>query len=238
MEDVSTILLLANGSLSVLFISVVYYASINSREKDLLLFYSLSKLCSFFLFSKGILLRRETEQKYSIYIVVYEIVLSFYLFYTGKVSLFHMSNISWADSGFIGIIVLGVYSTQAQRPPREKRLLSGEIDIVHYTLSIALENILFISRFSCFFYLICDNCFLSRGIVLFYLTVSTLGGNRWIIWGSSLVSIVAFKDILLLQSISSISLFIPGVTTFFLSLGNRYLEWANTNTVNRRAVIE
>ncbi|KAI5192817.1 hypothetical protein NEMIN01_2233 [Nematocida minor] len=239
MYNISTLLLLGNSSLTVLFVSIVYAACVKNSNKDLFLFLLLSKICTFFLFSRGILLQRTVDQKYAIYVVVYEMLSILYLYHISLLAFVHMATLLWSNSAYILTILLGIYNTYIQHSwRRHRRLLSGEIDILYYNLTVSSEILSFISRFASSLYLMSDNTVVSKILILSYLVINMWGTGGCLLASSAFIVLWSFKDVLLAQSISGITLFVLTSIKFGFLLADRYLQWSIKNASPKRIALE
>lgn len=240
MYNLGTILLLANGALTVLFTSVAYTTCImHHRNKDIFLFLLLSKICVFFLFSKGSLMKRAIEQKYATFVVVYEILCSLYLHHIGSLGSDETAVIMLMNGLYLLSILLGIYNTHRHVPyTTYRRLLSGEMDILYYNVTLSAEILVFISQFSCALYLISDNSLISKGIIIAFLILSIWGSGRYLVCSAASVVLWAFKDVLLLQSVSGITLFVSSAVTLGVLLADNYLSWSIRNPFPKRIPLE
>ncbi|KAI5180467.1 hypothetical protein NEOKW01_0771 [Nematocida sp. AWRm80] len=192
-------------------------------SKNTYLYLLLSKICSFFLYVRGFLNNRITEQKYVLFIIVYETISMIYLLMTNEVSRGIIKIIMWCNTICIILLLLGIFSIKRHLPWRVyKRLMTTEMDIVMYHIGNSIEIVHFISQYSSVLYVLSDNLLWIKVVVVVFLYLTAMKySNRMILLIQSIVSVISFMEIVFESSISRISLFVPSVLHVFL-LGTEY----------------
>ncbi|KAH9387018.1 uncharacterized protein NEMAJ01_1914 [Nematocida major] len=240
MYSLSTTLLLLHGSLTVLSLSVARSVCfLQEKNKEVFLFLLLSKICSFFLFSKGTLLGRTIEQKYAAFVTVFEILSGGYLSHVEKMRVLDASLLVFVNGLSLWGILAGIHNTHMQVPYKtQRRLLSGEMEILCYNITTAGEILLFISQFACTLYIISETPVVSKVVVSVFLLQSIWGSGRALIFCNVMANLWAFKDVLISPSMCSISLFVSSTATLGALLAGNYLSWSMRNPTAQRVTVE
>ncbi|KAI5129501.1 hypothetical protein NEPAR08_1651 [Nematocida parisii] len=238
MRNLDTFLLLTAGALTILCLAVAYSACIEEKmDKDSFIFFVLNKTCTFLLFSKGILIEKTIYQKYSIYLTIYTMIACIYLSHMEKLSVSPISIIIAVDGTSLLFILLGIHNIHKERQLKSA-LLSGELEILHYTLGKTNEILLFISQFACLVYIMSTNYVLSKIVVVLFLLHTFYKENKYLPYTTGTVVALTFKDIVLCASISNITLFISSAITLGFLIINNYLAWNIKRVSVKRTSIE
>ncbi|EHY66617.1 hypothetical protein NERG_00257 [Nematocida ausubeli] len=238
MHNLGTFLLLTIGALTVLFLSVAYFeCMVESSKHDLFTFFLLSKICTFLLFVKGVLVKRTLHLKYAIYIILHSILSGIYMHHINKIPITFLSEVIALDGVYLLCMLLGIYNSHAQRQLKN-RLLSGELEILHYNIIVTNGIMVFITQFAAFIYLMSENTLFSKSAVVIFLVHTQCKRNKYLVYTAGLIAACAFKDVLLAQSISAISLFISSGALFSALFIGDYLEWNIRKISLKRITIE
>lgn len=239
------ILLFSSALLSVAaaYVAAAFIPGKTFTHTESVIFLVLLRLCSFFLLCKGVLNGHTIEQKYSIFLCVYDILSVLYLFSWGSLVVPAVQLLIWGDVLQIIIGVIGVIHMRRSLPWRKyKRLLSGEIDMFCHLVKASCDIFCFIFFYASFTYLLSRNPVpMKLFVILLLFLINASFSADYVIGCASVLGMAAFREILYNQNISNISLFLCllGVVVF-LSI-NMHLKWvppSNTGTVKRITIEE
>ncbi|OAG29519.1 hypothetical protein NEDG_00652 [Nematocida displodere] len=234
------LLLLAGFLFSLLYVFVAAKECLGSV--DVLCALSLAKLCAFFLHCKGYLHGRTTELRYSLFVVVFEILSVVYL---KRVALFPLSVATtsvliWINAFLLLLLLVNIIHALRALPWRAyKRLLSGELDMLSYHIRLSASSLLFILQYALVIHLISTNKIYTKAITgALLLMVSLDAQYRNIAVMTSLVSFFTFKDILLSHNLSTIGVFVAAVPATVFLLIDVHLQWIHPKLAPRRVSLE
>ncbi|KAI5187388.1 hypothetical protein NEHOM01_2138 [Nematocida homosporus] len=231
--------LLAAGilSLAALWLAFTEYSGRQSGT-DKLTFLVLLNLCSFFLFTKGILHERTLEQKYALFVVVFAILSFWYLYSQNGITVLTFQLLVWLYSAYIVVIGASIIYLRKSLPWRSyKRLLSGELDLFCYHIGLSCEVLFFIAQYAAFAYLLSTN---PIGIKLL-LVIWLVTGRGWpksdaLLVLTSLLCLCAFTSLLDRPNLSGISIFAATLTKSVFLYLHRQFQWTALPTAPPRRV--
>ncbi|KAI5192324.1 hypothetical protein NECID01_1890 [Nematocida sp. AWRm77] len=210
------------------------------KRYNVLVHGSMSSLCVFFLYTKGILAKQITEQKLAFSVVVYRAFSFLYLYMCSSISFKALYWLLWIHACVcLGTYVCIAHSEKALSWRVHNRLFSSKVDLFFYHIKIFSDTYLFVLHFFLAAYLLSSNP-LYRKIPSAILLCSLCArlDSLYILWGSILVSLAAFFEVLFFQNILSISVFVFGVSSAFLLGIDTHFRWHVEFSAAKRLSLE
>lgn len=200
---------------------------------------ALGKFGAFFLYTKGVLFRRASEQKFAFVVVAYEVIALGYLGTSRQLDWRTGAWLAGLDAG----LLLGVYLSIGHTGRRlnwrrEKRLVSGKTELFFFQIRTGGGNLLFVLQYFMVSYLLSPgSAWLKPGVAALFGLIYLRASQAVILRGCWAVAAGAFAELLFAPTPT-----VPGISVFVFSaaagifLGvDGYFGWQQPQGIPRRA---